>query len=527
MTASTFPQEKINQLCKILAELYIDKSTAERITSQAGIDKSQITFSGKAIDTWHFIIEQAIKTDHLSKLLDEVEMEYPDNLDLKQVVSELQPLISVELPTEPENKQEQNYYTPLSQGEILKGRYKIIKSLSSSNRFRTVYHCSDMTLGKDVAIKENRDIFPNVVNRFQSEFQILNTLEHPSLPRVLDFFTGDSPKLEGRVYLVLEFIDGKNLQEMLDQAGPIPEKKALHYLSSAIDALLYMHEQKNPNTHKPTPVTHNDIKPANILQAKDGKIYLVDFGLARQYIDHKKGTTRPQPIASRGYTSPEQYEGKINELSDIYSLAATLYALLTGESPMDALERPKSTDWIKPKPNRLIRDDLYKVVEKAMDLSPEKRYSRIRDMRDALNSASPDTQLEPKPNIMIRFFKEMKRRWNGLQKKQGSQKRWYIMTAIAIGLILSIFLWWSQPTFSETSNLAHENILKQGYITVGVRHDAPPFGSAEGWKNEECDYSLFYSYLRRILNLKALILVRNTTLLSRRILNLKALILIL
>jgi len=67
------------------------------------------------------------------------------------------------------------------------------------------------------------------------------------------------------------------------------------------------------------------------------------------------------------------------------------------------------------------------------------------------------------------------------------------MTAIAIGLILSIFLWWSQPTFSETSNLAHENILKQGYITVGVRHDAPPFGSAEGWKNEECDYSLFYS----------------------------------
>ncbi len=168
---------------------------------------------------------------------------------------------------------------PLSTGMILSSRYRIVKSLGQGG-FGVVYKAWDIRLNVPCAVKENFEASAEAERQFAREASILAGLRHPNLPKVTDHFS-----LPGQgQYLVMEYIEGEDLQAKLDRAGgPLPENQVLPWFEQICDALIYLH------THVP-PIIHRDLKPANIRICPDGTAMLVDFGIAKLY-DPAKRTT--------------------------------------------------------------------------------------------------------------------------------------------------------------------------------------------------------------------------------------------
>ena len=166
--------------------------------------------------------------------------------------------------------------------------------------------------------------------KFVKEAKTIAKLDHPGIVRIHDVFEEN-----GTAYYVMDFIDGENLNELVKREGPLPEDRALGYIRQVADALSYVHSQK---------VTHLDVKPANIIIRKaDDKAILIDFGAAKQY-DSEGTQTSTTPISlSVGYAPIEMTKpGGVQTFSpetDVYSLGATLYFLVTGQNPPDASER--------------------------------------------------------------------------------------------------------------------------------------------------------------------------------------------
>jgi Serine/threonine protein kinase len=142
-------------------------------------------------------------------------------------------------------------------------------------------------------------------------------LKHPRIARVLDRFVED-----GRDYLVLEFIPGPTLRQLVKSKGKQKEKDALKWCKQLSEILEYLHGQEPP-------VLHRDLTPDNVILGNNGEIYLVDFGAANEYVGQATGTM----IGKQCYIAPEQLRGKANKASDYYALGGTLYFLLTGEDP--------------------------------------------------------------------------------------------------------------------------------------------------------------------------------------------------
>lgn len=169
-----------------------------------------------------------------------------------------------------------------------------------------------------------------LVNRFRKKFvkeaNNIAALQHPSIVKVLEVFEEN-----GTAYYVMEYIEGYSLQEWLKQQGTLPEQEALGYIQQVSSALDYIHRQK---------MNHLDVKPANILRRENGSVVLIDFGLSKQY-DEKGEQTSSTPVGvSAGYAPIEQSKpggvGQFSASTDIYSLGATLYKLVTGQTPPDA-----------------------------------------------------------------------------------------------------------------------------------------------------------------------------------------------
>ena len=206
----------------------------------------------------------------------------------------------------------------LQQGEVIYQRYRIVKLLAQGG-FGTLYRAWDTALGRPCALKENLDPSPGGQRQFLREAKILANLIHPSLPRVTDYFL-----VQGQSqYLVMDYVEGQDLQEMLEDRGsPLPEVRVQVWAGQICDALTYLHSQTPP-------VIHRDIKPANIKITPSGQAVLVDFGIAKVY-DPKLKTTLGAQAVSPGYSPYEQYgKGKTDPRTDIYALGATLYTLLT------------------------------------------------------------------------------------------------------------------------------------------------------------------------------------------------------
>ena len=217
---------------------------------------------------------------------------------------------------------------PLSTGQLLNNRYRIAKLIGQGG-FGAVYRAWDTTLNQPCAVKENLDTSAEAQRQFYREATLLAGLRHPNLPRVIDHFLVPG---QGQ-YLVMDFIEGQSLADLAAQRGrPLTEAEVLPWLNQVCDALAYLHSQ-NP------PVIHRDIKPQNIIVTPAGQAMLVDFGISKAY-DPLLSTTSGARGVTPGFSPPEQYgTGGTDPRSDIFSLGATLYALFTGHTPPDAIDR--------------------------------------------------------------------------------------------------------------------------------------------------------------------------------------------
>lgn len=260
----------------------------------------------------------------------------------------------------------------LPEDTILVNRYRI-DGLLAHGGMGAIYRAFDTTLNTPVAIKENFFQTPHRVAQFKQEALILARLRHPALPRVIHHFS-----FEGQQYLVTDFIEGENLWEIIRRrGGPLAEADALDYLIQVCQAVSYLHQQ-NP------PIIHHDIKPQNIKITSQGKALLVDFGIAKQV-----GAEAGAQGATPGFSSPEQYSGEgTTPLSDIYSLGATLYAVLTGKKPPNSVSLLVGNAKFEP-PN-LVNPELSQqttqAILSAMQTQPQLRPHSVGEWQQRLEA---------------------------------------------------------------------------------------------------------------------------------------------
>ncbi len=259
-------------------------------------------------------------------------------------------------------------------------RYRI-EALLGEGGMGAVYRALDLSLNLPVAIKENRMLTPESQRQFGREAGILARLRHPNLPRVADHFS-----LPGQgQYLVMDFIQGDDLQEILARRGALPEAEALRWIRQVLAALEYLHGRN---------IIHRDVKPSNVKITPDGQVFLVDFGLAKVY-EPLALTTMGARGVTPGYAPPEQYgHGRTDARSDVYSVGATLYSLLTGHTPPDALEHMMGrAELVSPRqlnPGVTARVDA--AIIRAMQPRPDDRHQTAAEFAQALVGPHPPSQ---------------------------------------------------------------------------------------------------------------------------------------
>ncbi len=267
---------------------------------------------------------------------------------------------------------------PLKTGSLLRHRYRI-EGILGQGGMGAVYKAFDINLGVAVAVKENLFTTEEYARQFRREATILASLRHPNMPRVTDHFVIEG---EGQ-YLVMDFIKGVDLRERLEKRGSISEEEALPWFLEICDALVYLHS-RNPA------ILHRDLKPGNIKITPDNRAMLVDFGLAK-IVEKGGATTTGAKAMTPGFSPPEQYgTGKTDSRTDVYSLGATCYAVLTATVPEDSLERAMGRDELTPirKRNPRISIALASVISRSLAVDPSERYQSIAEFASAMQSAS-------------------------------------------------------------------------------------------------------------------------------------------
>jgi len=264
---------------------------------------------------------------------------------------------------------------------ILQGRYRIMRQLGRGG-MGAVYEAIDLRLGHTVALKQSLADNAQVWKQFEREARLLARLNHPMLPRVSDYFTDNQ-----RAFFVMQFVDGHDLATLLaQQPGPFPRNAVVAWADQLLDAIIYLH------THD-RQIIHRDIKPHNLKVTPSGKIALLDFGLARAQ-RRDEGETSGQSIYgySPRYAPLEQiHDTGTGPQSDIYALGATLYHLLTGVKPADAISRATALVNARPNPltpaheiNPAVGFELSTILTKAMAPDPHERYRTASEFREAL-----------------------------------------------------------------------------------------------------------------------------------------------
>ncbi|HLF00456.1 MAG TPA: serine/threonine-protein kinase, partial [Anaerolineales bacterium] len=272
----------------------------------------------------------------------------------------------------------------LSTGQTLRDRYRI-DSLLGQGGMGAVYKGWDNSLAVACAIKENQLFTDVAVRQFEREARLLATLRHSNLPRVTDHFFIPG---QGQ-YLVMDFIEGEDLKQRIERIGPLPEADVRRWAWDILNALQYLHERG---------VVHRDIKPANIKIAPDGTAVLVDFGIAKE-IDAEDGTTTTGARGlTPGFAPPEQYgvgTSRTDARSDLYAFGATLYNLLTGKIPLDALSRLTQPQKFQPVTAHgiSVSQRLMDVIDRAMAMDPDRRFASAEEMRTGKRAATDSTQL--------------------------------------------------------------------------------------------------------------------------------------
>ncbi len=274
---------------------------------------------------------------------------------------------------------------PLNKGEVLRGRYTIHERIGQGGA-GSVYLAEDLRLeGRLCAVKEVEHdrtlpakIFEEAREQFMREATVLARLDHPNLPKVSDFFSR-----ENRDYLVMDYVPGEGLRALMLDARRhktfLREDVVLGWANQIANALTYLHRQDPP-------IIHRDIKPSNLKLTPSGLVKLVDFGLVRILVPDEMTITIIQGQGTILYTPLEQYgsDGSHTDpRSDIYSLGATLYHLLTNETPADARKRFLNPESLLPprEINSAISRRTQRGIKWAMALHPDKRPDSAEDFR--------------------------------------------------------------------------------------------------------------------------------------------------
>lgn len=276
----------------------------------------------------------------------------------------------------------------LQNKEVVKERYRI-REIIGQGGMGCVYLADDLRLsGRLCALKAvfyEKDLPEDVIlqtrEQFKREATVLARLDHPNLPKVSDFFSD-----EDRDYLVMDFVPGEDLRDLMleekKKGGFLEERKVLNWASQIADALIYLHGQDPA-------ILHRDIKPSNIKLTPNGIIKLVDFGLVKILIYGEKTITVVQGHGSAYYTPLEQYggdTGHTDSRSDVYSLGATLFHLLTNKAPVEARERflDMGKEVSLRQFNNRISPRTERAILIAMNIHPDDRFQSIEEFKEAL-----------------------------------------------------------------------------------------------------------------------------------------------
>lgn len=257
-------------------------------------------------------------------------------------------------------------------GSVIDNKYEILKQIGKGG-MSTVYLAMDKRLNKQWAVKEinkavndkNNEV---VVQSLLAEANLMKRLDHPSLPRIVDIIDN------GRtIYVIMDYIEGESLDKILNTNGPQPQALVVEWAKQLCDVLSYLHNQKPP-------IIYRDMKPANIMLKPEGKLKLIDFGIAREY--KQNNMTDTVSLGTRGYAAPEQFGGmgQTDARTDIYCLGVTLYHLLTGQNPAEPpYELYPIRQW-----NPSLSSGLEYIVQKCTQLNPDDRYQNCDELMYAL-----------------------------------------------------------------------------------------------------------------------------------------------
>src|SRR3984957_3185647 len=262
---------------------------------------------------------------------------------------------------------------PLNPGKLLAGRYLVEKMLGGGG-MGVVYLARDQRLAnRPCAIKEMVDHFIDPQQRleandyFAREADTLAQLKHQAIPAITDRFDD-----QNRHYLVMEYVEGRNLEEELAERGgeALPEGLVIDAARQLCDVLAHLHNMTPP-------IVYGDMKPSNVMLTPKGRVVLVDFGIARLFKAARKGTM----IGTLGFAPPEQYKGEVDPRSDIYSLAATMHYMLTARDPekFPPFSFPKLKELCPEASNNLAA-----AIDSALSYGVEGRPQTIEAFRDMM-----------------------------------------------------------------------------------------------------------------------------------------------
>jgi serine/threonine protein kinase len=270
---------------------------------------------------------------------------------------------------------------------VIADRYEVVSVIGQGSAARTLL-CSDLRTDRRVVVKELH--FAHLsdwkyLELFEREAKMLGRLEHPSIPRVFDYFQGEGGSAS--FYIVQEYIEAPSLLQRME-SGPMLGQEEIHEIAvGLLDVLAYLHGRAPP-------VIHRDIKPSNVLLRANGTPALIDFGGVRAAWQ-PRGAEGATVVGTFGYMAPEQFAGQAGPTSDLYALGATLLHLVTGHPPSDfpfdagRIEIPDDLPTDRP---------LADLIEALLRPAPRDRPSTARAARDLLTSPAPRTAAQISPS---------------------------------------------------------------------------------------------------------------------------------
>ena len=383
------------------------------------------------------------------------------------------------------------------------GKYKITRLIGQGG-MASVYEARHEMLGTKVAIKVLNPILSaneQIRERFKNEAKLMASLNHKNITKITDF--DDQPN---QLSIILEFLEGEDLDEKIKRQGALPDEEILSIFKQAFAAFQYAHEKG---------IVHRDIKPSNIYILPDGRVKILDFGIAKLFGEGNEMTKTGTQMGTPIYMSPEQVKGdkSIDYRSDIYSLGITLYAAIVGNPPYDATTDSQFEIFNKivfePLRGLGIESKYNDIVDKTCNKDREQRYQSCEELLNAMNNlvlSSGNSPLKPASPISKKAIIDNKVRDNDVptsvsennKVSPSSTKKIVLVSVVGFVLILIISLGVSfikSDFFGASTNaiqadtISRVDIFTQTWMTYNLDvtnfrngEEIPEVISAEEWK---------------------------------------------